>query len=74
MLQRASNKYLLEEVFKAANICYLKNSTVNDLPELEKYFKYKIILLDEYYVESEIVLYKNKDASYVKKYLFKPKF
>ena len=66
MLQRPSNKYLLKEVFKAANACNLSKPTINYLPELEKYFKYKLVMLDEDYVESEIVLYNNKDANYEK--------
>ena len=66
MLQRPTNKQLCQAVNKAVNACNLTKPAINDLPKLEKYFKYKLILLDEDYVESEIVLYNNKDANYKK--------
>ena len=64
MFNRTSNKYL--KVFKATNACNLIKPTITDLPELEKYNKYKLILLDEDYVQSEKALYNNKDANYEK--------
>ena len=69
MLCRTTNKQLCHEVNKATDTCYLKNPTFNDLPELKKYFKYKLILLDENYVDSEKVLCINKDANY-QKYIY----
>ena len=56
MLQRLTNKQLCHEENKAFNSCNLKNSKVNDLPELEKYLKYKYKMLDEDYVKSSIAL------------------
>ena len=63
-MKRPTNKQLCKAVNKAVNACNLSKSTINDLHELEKYLKYKLIMLDEDYVESEIELYNNKDANY----------
>ena len=59
MLKRPTNKRLLAEVYKAAKACYIINRHTNhdDIAELEKYFaKYRIILLDENYIDSEKVI------------------
>ena len=66
MLRRPTNKQVCHAVNKAVNVCKIITPKNNDLPELEKYFKFKLILLDEDYIESEIVLYNNKDANYEK--------
>ena len=50
LLRRPTNKQLCHNVNKAANAYHLIKPTINGLPELEKYFKYKLILLDEDYV------------------------
>ena len=54
-LQRASNQQVQAPVYKAACSCKLFNrkADIHDLPDLEKYFKYRLILLDEYYLNSE---------------------
>ena len=57
---------MCQQVHKAVTTLNLKNPTINDLPNLEKYFKYKIIVLDENYLDSEKVVYVNKDANYEK--------
>ena len=64
MLARPTNKKLVAVVHKAAEACNILNrcATINDITELEKYFgKYRIIILDENYIDSEKVLYANLD-------------
>ena len=60
---------LSHEVKKAINACYLINPTINDLLELETYFKFKLIVLDENYVEFEKVLNVNIESNY-EKYIY----
>ena len=73
MLKRPTNKKLLAEVHKAAKACNIINRHTNhdDIAELEKYFvKYRIILLDENYIESEKVLYVNPDYTKFEKNIY----
>ena len=73
MLQRPTNKKLLAEVHKAAAACNIINRcvTINDLIKLEKYFgKYRIILLGENYIDSEKILYDNRDYAKFEKNIY----
>ena len=67
-LQRASNQQVKAAVYKAVCSCKLFNrkADIHDLPDLEKYFKYRLILLDEDYLNSENIIYINKNANYKK--------
>ena len=66
MLKRPTNKQLCQAVNKAVNTCNLTKPSINDLPELEKYFKYRLILLNEDYLKSENIIYINKNTNYKK--------
>jgi hypothetical protein len=58
-LQRPFNRQVRAACYKAAMTCkiILRKADIGDLPNLEKYFKYNIILLDEDYLDSQKVLY-----------------
>ena len=60
MLQRPTNKQLCQAVNKAANTCNLSKPSINDLPEFEKYFKYKLITLNlkQYYIITKMPIMK----------------
>ena len=57
-LQRASNQQVRAAVYKAVCSCKLFNrkADIHDLADLERYFKYRLILLDEDYQNSEKIL------------------
>ena len=60
MIQRPTNKH--SEAYRAENVCNMINRKceISDMAELEKYFKkYKLVLLDENYIDSEKVIYVN---------------
>ena len=67
-LQRASNQQVQAAVYKAVCSCKLFNrkADIHDLPDLEKYFKYRLILLNEDYLNSKNIIYINKNANYKK--------
>ena len=55
-------------VYKAV-CCYKffnRKADIHDLPDLERYFKYRLILLDENYQNYQNILYVNKNAHYDK--------
>ena len=64
MIQSPTNKQLQAEADRAVVACNMINRKceISDMTELEKYFKkYKLVLLDENYIDSEKVIYvKNK--------------
>ena len=67
MLQRPSNKHLQAEVYRAVVACNMSNRKceISDIVELEKYFKkYKLVLLDENYIDSEKVIYVNNKQKF----------
>ena len=66
-LQRASNQQVRAAVFKAVWSCKLFNrkADIHDLAGLARYFKYRLILLDEDFQNSKKILV-NKNAHYEK--------
>ena len=67
-LQRASYQQVWAAVNKAVCNCKLFNrkADIHDLEDLERYFKYRLIFLDEDYQNSEKFIYINKNADYEK--------
>ena len=69
MLIRPTNKQLQAEVYRAVVACNIINRKceISDMAELEKYFKkYKLVLLDENYIDSEKVIYVNNKQKFEK--------
>ena len=69
MLQRTTNRRLLNRVYQAAYQCNLLNKKckINDLKILERYFeKYRIILLDNNYKLNRKLIYYNDDVNFKK--------
>ena len=68
-LQRASDQQVRAAVFKALYSCKLFNrkADIHDMADLKRCFKHRLILIDEDYVESEKILFVNKNAHYHKK-------
>ena len=58
-IQQPANKLIRAAIYRAALTCNIifRKADIGDLPNLEKYFKYNIILLDEDYLDSQKVLY-----------------
>ena len=59
MFIRSTNKQLHLEVYKAVIACNLINCQceIRDMSEMQNYFKkYKLVLLDENYIDSEKVI------------------
>ena len=69
MLQRPTNKQLQAEMYRTVVACNMINRKcdISDMAELEKYFnKYKLVLLNENYIDSEKAIYVNNKQKYDK--------
>ena len=69
MLQKPTNKQLQAEMYRAVVACNMINRKceIIDMAELEKYFKkYKLVLLDENYIDSEKVIHVNNKQKFDK--------
>ena len=67
-LHIAYNQQVRVAVYYAVCCCKLFNrkADIHDLADLERYSRYRLILLDEDYKNSEKILYVNKNAHFEK--------